>query len=52
LNENNKARERYLKLGRKYGEMMEIAEGLQAGEKLVVVGQNTLTDGVNVRVVK
>jgi membrane fusion protein, multidrug efflux system len=52
LNENNKARERYLKLGRKYGEMMEIAEGLQAGEQLVVVGQNTLTDGVNVRVVK
>ena len=52
LNENNKARERYLKLGRKYGEMLEIAEGLQAGEKLVVVGQNTLTDGVNVRVVK
>ena len=52
LNENNKARERYLKLGRKYGEMMEITEGLQAGEKLVVVGQNTLTDGVNVRVVK
>ena len=52
LNENNKARERYLKLGRKYGEMMEITEGLQSGEKLVVVGQNTLTDGVNVRVVK
>ena len=52
LNENNKARERYLKLGRKYGEMLEIAEGLQAGEQLVVVGQNTLTDGVNVRVVK
>jgi len=52
LNEKNKARERYLKLGRKYGEMMEITEGLQAGEKLVVVGQNTLTDGVNVRVVK
>jgi len=52
LNENNKARERYLKLGRKYGEMLEIMEGLQAGEQLVVVGQNTLTDGVNVRVVK
>jgi membrane fusion protein, multidrug efflux system len=52
LNENSKARERYLKLGRKYGEMMEITEGLQAGEQLVVVGQNTLTDGVNVRVVK
>ena len=52
LNENNKARERYLKLGKKYGEMLEIEEGLQAGEQLVVVGQNTLTDGVNVRVVK
>ncbi len=52
LNENNKARERYLKLGKKYGEMMEIVEGLQAGEQLVVIGQNTLTDGVNVRVVK
>jgi membrane fusion protein (multidrug efflux system) len=52
LNENSKARERNLKLGRKYDEMMEIVEGLQAGEQLVVVGQNTLTDGVNVRVVK
>ena len=52
LSENNKARERYLKLGKKYGEMMEIVEGLQAGEQLVVVGQNNLTDGVNVRVVK
>jgi len=52
LNENNKARERSLKLGRKYGEMIEILEGLQAGEQLVVVGQNTLTDGVNVRLVK
>jgi membrane fusion protein, multidrug efflux system len=52
LNENSKARERYLTLGKKYGEMMEIAEGLQAGEQLVVVGQNTLTEGVNVRVVK
>jgi membrane fusion protein, multidrug efflux system len=52
LNENSKARERYLKLGRKYGEMMEIVEGLQAGEQLVIVGQNTLTDGVTVRVVK
>ena len=52
LNEKNKARERNLKLGRKYDEMMEVLEGLQAGEQLVVVGQNTLTDGVNVRVVK
>lgn len=52
LNEKNKARERYLKLGRKYGEEMEILDGLQTGEQLVVVGQNTLTDGVNVRVVK
>lgn len=52
LNEGGKARERYLKLGSTYGEMMEIAEGLQAGEQLVVVGQNMLTDGVGVRVVK
>lgn len=52
LNENGKARERYLKLGSKYGEMIEILQGLQAAEQLVVVGQNMLTDGVNVRVVK
>ena len=48
----DKAHERVVRLGSKYGEMMEVLEGLQAGEQLVVVGQNTLTDGVKIHAVK
>lgn len=32
--------------------MMEVLDGLQEKERLVVVGQNTLTDGVKIRVVE
>jgi hypothetical protein len=32
--------------------MMEVLEGLQVSEQLIVVGQNTLTDGVRINVVK
>ena len=39
-------------IGGKYGEMMEVLDGLQEKERLVVVGQNTLTDGVKIRVVE
>lgn len=50
--EQDSARERSIRLGSKYGEMMEVLEGIQAGEQLVVVGQNTLTDGVKIHAVK
>lgn len=50
--ENDTARERIVSIGGKYGEMMEVLDGLQEKERLVVVGQNTLTDGVKIRVVE
>lgn len=50
--ENDTARERVVSIGGKYGEMMEVLDGLQEKERLVVVGQNTLTDGVKIRVVE
>ena len=50
--DGNKASERAVQVGGKYGDMMEITEGLKAGETLIVVGQNQLTDGVKVNVVR
>ncbi|HPI92969.1 MAG TPA: efflux RND transporter periplasmic adaptor subunit [Deltaproteobacteria bacterium] len=50
--ENDLASERAVKVGGKYGEMMEVIEGLQENERLVVVGQNVLTDGVKIHAVK
>ncbi len=48
----DKAHERPVKLGGKYGELMEIAEGLKAGDAVVVVGQNNLSEGVKVHVAR
>lgn len=50
--DGDKAGERAVAVGGKYGDMVEIKEGLKAGEQLVVVGQNQLADGVTVRVVR
>jgi membrane fusion protein (multidrug efflux system) len=52
LMEGDKAREQSLKIGGKYGEMMEVVEGLNGGEQLIVVGQNNLVDGVKVHAIK
>lgn len=52
LQEGNAARERPLKLGAKYGELVEVREGLTGGEKLIVVGQNNLVGGVKVHAVQ
>ena len=46
--EGDRARERLVKLGSKYGEMMEIIEGLKDGEKIAVTGQQNLSEGVKV----
>lgn len=50
--EADQARERFVRTGGKYGEHMEIIEGLKGGEQLVVVGQNNLAEGVKVHVAR
>jgi membrane fusion protein (multidrug efflux system) len=50
--EGEQAKERFVQVGGKYGEYMEIVEGLRGGEQLVVVGQNNLTEGVKVNVAR
>ncbi len=52
LQEGGIARERFLKIGDKYEDMVEVLEGLTGGESLIVVGQNNLSDGVKINVVK
>ncbi len=50
--EGNRAKERKVKIGRKYGEFMEIVEGVKDQETVVVVGQNNLMEGVLVHVAR
>jgi membrane fusion protein (multidrug efflux system) len=50
--EENVAKERQVKIGNKYGEMLEITEGLKKGEVIVVVGQNNLSEGVKINVAR
>jgi membrane fusion protein (multidrug efflux system) len=50
--EGDRAKERKVKLGNKYGELIEIAEGLKAGETIVTVGQNNIAEGVKVKVAR
>jgi membrane fusion protein (multidrug efflux system) len=50
--EGDKAKERFVQIGSKYGEFMEVVEGLKGGEQLVVVGQNNLAEGVKVNVAR
>lgn len=52
VEEGGRAKEKFLKLGSKYGEVMEIVEGLQAGEKVVVAGQQNLSEGVKLNVAR
>jgi membrane fusion protein, multidrug efflux system len=44
------AHEKPVKLGNKYGELAEVAEGLTEGEQVVVAGQQNLADGAKVRI--
>lgn len=46
--EGNVAKEHPVKLGNKYGELMEIREGLKAGEIVVTAGQQSLSEGAKV----
>lgn len=50
--EGDQAKSRFVQVGGKYGEYMEIVEGLKGGEQLVVVGQNNLAEGVKVNVAR
>ncbi|MCX5838587.1 MAG: efflux RND transporter periplasmic adaptor subunit [Deltaproteobacteria bacterium] len=50
--EGDRAKERKVQIGRKYGEFMEITEGLKEKEILVTVGQNNLMEGVLVHVAR
>ncbi|MCX7982003.1 MAG: efflux RND transporter periplasmic adaptor subunit [Syntrophales bacterium] len=50
--EEGRAKERVIKTGQKYGDMMEIVDGLKTGETLVVVGQNNLAPGAKVHVAR
>jgi RND family efflux transporter MFP subunit len=50
--EGDRAKERKVRIGRKYGEFMEIVEGLKANEVVVTVGQNNLMEGVLVNVAR
>lgn len=50
--EGDKAREREVKIGNKYGEFIEITDGLQGGEQVVVSGQQNLAEGVKVNVAR
>ena len=50
--EGDRARERKVRLGRKYGEFMEILEGLKAEETVVTVGQNNLMEGALIHVAR
>jgi membrane fusion protein, multidrug efflux system len=45
VREGNRAREKEVRLGRKYDDMVEVLAGLKGGEQLIVAGQGTLSDG-------
>jgi RND family efflux transporter MFP subunit len=50
--EAGRARERQVKIGLKYGEMLEITDGLREKETVVTVGQNNLAEGVKLNVAR
>lgn len=50
--EGDKARERIVKPGGKYGETMEITEGVKDGDTIVTVGQNNLMEGATIHVAR
>ena len=46
--EGDRAKQRLVKLGNKYGEEIEITEGIREGEKVVIAGQQGLSEGAKV----
>ncbi len=49
---NETANEHKVKIGTKYGEMIEIREGLKAGDSVVIAGQQNLSEGIKVNVAR
>ncbi len=52
VDDGGRAKERSVRVGGKYGEMMEITDGLAGGEKVVVAGQQNLSEGVKLNVAR
>jgi RND family efflux transporter MFP subunit len=50
--ENDRAHERIVKVGQRYGEFTEIMDGIGAGEMVVIRGQHNLFEGVKVNVAR
>ncbi|MGI5901493.1 MAG: efflux RND transporter periplasmic adaptor subunit [Desulfitobacteriia bacterium] len=50
--ENNKAREREVTLGLENGRQIEILEGLQAGDVIVIKGMNFVSDGAEIKIIE
>lgn len=50
--DSDRAKEVQVKAGGKYGEMIEITEGLKGGESLVIAGQQNLAGGTKVNVAR
>jgi membrane fusion protein (multidrug efflux system) len=50
--DGNQAKERIIKTGNKYGEHVEVMDGLKEGDQVVVIGQNNLSEGVKVHVAR
>lgn len=50
--EGDIAKEKEVRIGSKYGETMEIVEGLKEGELVVTVGQQNLAEGIKVNVAR
>jgi len=48
--EEDMARERVVKLGNKYGDEIEITEGVKEGDKVVIAGQQGLSEGAKVSI--
>lgn len=50
LVEGDRAKESFVKTGNKYGEMMEIVEGVKEGDQIVVTGQQNLFEKAKVQI--
>ncbi|MDH5201788.1 MAG: efflux RND transporter periplasmic adaptor subunit [Nitrospirota bacterium] len=50
LVEGDRAKESFVKTGNKYGEMMEIVEGVKEGDQVVVTGQQNLFENAKVQI--
>jgi multidrug efflux pump subunit AcrA (membrane-fusion protein) len=49
--ENGVAKLKAITVGREAGRMLEVLEGLQEGEQVIVSGQNNLRDGYAINVI-